>query len=157
MAPENVETVHRFNDPYEGADLMPLIREWVGRFGTEPDPDVVLSTWAEDPAWRHVDPNVQWDTSAIGGIGSKVTGPREVARWWGDWTEAWESYVYRTDAYRDLGEWVFTQTHIEARTTSDLPVEMTVFQLWRVRDGKVAVCRVFTSEAEALEAADSPQ
>jgi hypothetical protein len=34
-----------------------------------------------------------------------------------------------------------------------VPVEMTVFQLWEVCAGKVAACRVFMSEAEALEAA----
>jgi hypothetical protein len=61
--------------------------------------------------------------------------------------------VFRTAEYCDLGEWVCTQTHIEARTPRDLPVEMTVFQLWKVRDGKVAVCRLVTSKSEALEAA----
>jgi hypothetical protein len=30
---------------------------------------------------------------------------------------------------------------------------MKVFQLWKVREGKVAACRVFTSESEALAAA----
>jgi ketosteroid isomerase-like protein len=58
-----------------------------------------------------------------------------------------------TVEYRDLGEFVLAQAAVEARGPGDVPVEMTVFQLWSVRDGKVAACRVFTSESEALEAA----
>jgi hypothetical protein len=153
MSEENVEAVRRFHDPLEGKDVMPTIRAGVSRFGTDPDPEVVLEWWANDPSWQHAHPEIEWDTTAIPGVGTKVKGPREVALWWIDWTEAWKSYVYRFIELRDLGEVVLGELAIEARGPEDLPVEMTVFQLFEVRDGKVAACRVFRSEAEALEAA----
>jgi hypothetical protein len=153
MSQDAVEVVRRFNDPHEGQDLMPTIREAVARFGPEPDPAAVLAWWADDPSWRHVDEEVEWDTSSIGGVGTKVKGPLEVARWWGDWTEAWQRYTYTTVEYRDLGEVVFSRVAIDARGPGDVPVEMTVFQLWEVCAGKVGAGRVFMSEAEALEAA----
>lgn len=153
MSEENLEIVRRFNDPYEGEDVMPMIRAAVAHFGSDPDPAVVLAWWADDPGWRYAHPEIEWDTTSIPGIGSKVKGPTEVSLWWIEWTEAWERYVYRTAEYRDLGELVLTKTPVEARGPGDVPVAMTVFQLWEVRDGTVAVCRVFMSEAEALEAA----
>lgn len=153
MSEENVEIVRSLNDPYEGRDVMPVIRAFVAELGPDPDPDLVLAWWEQDPAWRHMSAEVEWDTTAVAGVGTKVKGPVEVALWWADWTDAWESYIYRTVEYRDLGELVLAQAAIEARGPGDVPVEMTVFQLWSVRDGKVAACRVFTSESQALEAA----
>jgi ketosteroid isomerase-like protein len=153
MSEENVEVVHRFLDPYEGRDVMPVIRAVVAEFGPDPDRDHVLAWWADDPAWRYLLSEVEWDTTAIPGIGTKVKGPTEVANWWADWTDAWESYMYRTTEIRDLGGSVLTRAAVEARAPGGVPIEMTVVQLWTVLDGKVATCRVFTSESEALEAA----
>jgi hypothetical protein len=115
MSEENVEVVRGLNDPYEGEDVMPGIRAAVAHFGPDPDPAVVLAWWADDPGWRHVSAEVEWDTTAIAGIGSKVRGPTEVALWWADWTNAWERYVYRTLEYRDVGEFVLTKSAVEAR------------------------------------------
>src|SRR4051794_11973178 len=75
MSQDAVEVVRRFNDLYEGQDLMPTIREAVARFGPEPDPAAVLAWWADDPSWRHVDEEVEWDTSSIGGVGHQGQGP----------------------------------------------------------------------------------
>ncbi len=152
MSRESVEAVRRFNDPHEGTDTMALIRDALANFGPDPDPRVVLSWWEQDPGWRHVHPEVEWDTTAVPGLGTRVKGPIEVTEWWREWTDAWQSYVYRTIEYRDVGDSVFTATAIEASGPGGIPVEMTVFQLWRVRDGKVAACRVFMSESDALEA-----
>jgi ketosteroid isomerase-like protein len=153
MPDENIKVVRAFNDPYEGEDVMPAIRAAVARFGPDPDPAVVLRWWADDPGWRHAHVELEWDTTSIPGLGTKVRGPAEISLWWRDWTEAWERYVYRTAEYRDLDRAVFTKTSVEAEAAGGLPVRMTVFQLWRVREGKVASCRVFMSEGEALEAA----
>jgi hypothetical protein len=153
MSEKNVEIVRRFNEPYEGKDAMPMIREAVAHLGPDPDPAVVLAWWANDPGWRYAHPEIEWDTTSITGFGSKVKGPAEVARWWIEWTEVWKSYAYRTVELRDLGDLVLLEAAIEARGPGDVPVAMTTFQLWEVRDGKVAACRVFMSEAEALKAA----
>lgn len=152
MSEENVEVVRRFNDPYERKDVAPVIHAAVEVFEPDPDPDVVLAHWAEDPSWRYAHPDIEWDVSAPG-VASTLKGAREVALWWADWTQAWKSYVYRTIEYRDLGVWVLTPTDVQATGPGDIAVEMRIFQIWKVRDGKIAACRVFLSEAEALEAA----
>ncbi len=153
MSQENVEVVRRFNEPYEGQDIMPVIREAIGRLGPDPQVGAVLALWAEDPGWKQVHPDIEWDMSAVGMGVAPARGPREVVAWLVDWVEGWESYIYRVVEYRDLGDWVLTQTDLRARGRGGIPVEMHTFVLWRVRDGKIAVYRVFPSEAEALEAA----
>ena len=76
---------------------------------------------------------------------------RELALWWADLVEVWESYVYRVLEYRDLGDWVLTPTAFEARGRGGIEVEGRNFQIWQVRDGKIAVLRAFLTEQEALE------
>jgi ketosteroid isomerase-like protein len=61
--------------------------------------------------------------------------------------------VFRVVEYRDLGGWVVVPTDVWARGRDGIPVEMRVFQIFRVREGKVAVMRAFLSEEEALAAA----
>jgi ketosteroid isomerase-like protein len=41
---------------------------------------------------------------------------------------------------------------IRAHGRDGITVEMDVFQMWQVRDGKVVALRAFLSEREALEA-----
>jgi|SRR5690349_15236594 len=153
MSQENVDLVRQQMQPYDGVDVMPAIRASLERFGPDPQPEVVLAQWAEDPAWRHMHPEIEWDVTATGAFGTVVRGPREVALWWADWVEAWESYAYQVREYRDLGEWVLTASDIRARGRGGIPVEMRTFELRQVRDGKVARYRGFLSEAEALESA----
>jgi ketosteroid isomerase-like protein len=152
MSQADVEVMRRFTGPYEGEDALPAIRESLERFGPDPQPEVVLARWAEDPGWQHVHPEIEWDTSATGAFGSVARGPTEVARWWREWTETWETYVYRTVSFRDLGEWVLSPANVQARSRDGISVEMMVFQVWQVRDGKVALMRGFLSENDALEA-----
>jgi hypothetical protein len=153
MSQENVEVVRRLNTPHEGEDVIPLIRESLERFGPYPQPDTVLAEWAKDPGWQHMHPEIEWDVSATGVFGTVAHGPRELALWWADWAEAWDSYVYRISEYRDLGDWVLTLTDVRARGRGGIPVEMRTFELYQARDAKVARYRAFLSEQEALEAA----
>ena len=153
MSQQNVEIVRRSMEPYDGVNVMPAIRESLERFGPDPQPDVVLAQWANDPAFRHMHPEIEWDVTATGAFGTVARGPRELALWWADWVEAWESYVYRVREHRDLGDWVLTAADIRARGPGGIPLEMRTYELRQVRDGKVARYRVFLSEAEALEAA----
>ena len=88
-----------------------------------------------------------------GPLDVKATGPTEVARWWTDWADAWDSYVYRVVEYRDVGEWVLASVDVRARGRGGIPVEMRAFEIRSVRDGKIAVSKVFATEAQALEAA----
>jgi ketosteroid isomerase-like protein len=153
MSEENVEVVRRFNEGYDGEDVIPALRAAVERFVPEPDRATVLAAWADDPSWRHVHPEIDWDVSGAGAFGTAVKGPVEVAAWWVDWLETWESYVYRVVEYRALGDWVLVPSDVSARGRTGIPVEMRIFQIFSVRDGKVDACRVFLTEPEALEAA----
>ena len=64
-----------------------------------------------------------------------------------------ESYVYEMREYRDLGDWVLTVNDLRLRGREGLPLEARAAQLWKVRDGRIAIVRVFLSEAQALKAA----
>src|SRR5436309_3105238 len=153
MSQENVAVVRQYNAPYEGDDLVPVIAEVLRRIGPDPQRDAVLAAWAEDPALQHLHPEIEWDVSALGAVGSVPRGAREWALWWVDWVEVWETYVYRMGEYRDVGDWVLTPTVIRARGRGGIPVGGRIFQVWRVRDGKIAALRAFLTEQEALEAA----
>ena len=76
-----------------------------------------------------------------------------MALWMSDWMEMWQSYVHCVVEYRDLGDWILVPVDVRARGLTGVPVEMRVFQILQVRDGKVAVFRSFRTEQKALEAA----
>lgn len=157
MSRQDVEVVRRFHVPYEGEDLVPPTRAMVERIGDDPQRATVLAAWAEDPAWQHVHPEIEWDVSAGGVLGGKARGAREMALWWAEWVEVWASYVYRVVEHRDLGDWVLTSADVRARGRDGVPIEMRIFQLWQVRDGRIAAYRAFFSEQEALQAAGAEE
>ena len=66
MSEENVEVVRRFYAPIQGENLVPRMQEAVERVGPDPQTEAVVDFWAEDPAWQHVHPDVEWDTSGSG-------------------------------------------------------------------------------------------
>jgi ketosteroid isomerase-like protein len=153
MSQESVEVVRRARAPADGKDLVAQFRETVQRLGPDPQREAVLALSAEDPFLRHVHPDIEWDTSATGSIGTVARGLEEVVHWWQGWVQAWESYVFRsTGEYRDLGEWVLAPVDVTAQGRGGIPVEVRVFELYRVRDGKIAAYRSFLSEQQPLAA-----
>jgi ketosteroid isomerase-like protein len=151
MSRENVEIVRRFHAPLEGENMVPGVREAVERLGSDPQTEAVVAAWTEDSALRHLHPEIEWDWSAM--TGPVLRGAKELHAGWTDWGQAWESYVFRAAEYRDLGDWVLARIEVQAQGREGIPLEMRTFELYRVRDGKVAVWRSFSSEREALEAA----
>ena len=152
MSEENVEIVRRYNAAHEGENLVLVIRAIIEELGPDPQPEAVLAAWASDPGLQYLHPEIEWDTTRAGPLGSNARGPLELAGWWADLGDVWESYVYRILGYRDTGDWVFTPTELRARGRDGISVEMVGFQLWQVRDRKIAVNRLFLSEGEALKA-----
>jgi hypothetical protein len=114
MSQENVELVGRFHALRSGENLVPLIGEIVEQLGPDPQPDAILAFWAQDPSWRHVHPDIEWHASAAG-EGRVARGAIEVAGWWREGIEVWESYVFRPLEYRDLGDWVLAAVEAQAR------------------------------------------
>ncbi len=151
MSQENVEVVRRICQPRDGEDLLPAVRAFVESVDWS-ERDAVTAPLAElfQARTRDLHPDIEWETT--GAVGDVWRGHDGVARYWADWVEAWESYVYRVKEYRDLGSWVLTLADIKAVGRGGIPVEMRMFQIWQVRDGRVTVMRALPSEAEALEA-----
>ena len=152
MSQENVEIVRRFHPPGESPDLVPWVREFVKRVGPDFKREAVLAYYAHDPALQHIHPDIECDAS-LGGLSAVARGAREFALWMSDWMEMWESYMHSVVEYRDLGDWVLVRMDVRARGLIGVPVETRAFQIYRVRDGKVAVIRVFRTEQKALDAA----
>lgn len=130
-----------------------MIREVVERLGPDPPPAALRAHWEQEPFWQHVHSDIEWDTSATGALGTVARGMEEVNDWWRGWVQAWESYVFRSiGEYRDLGEWVLAPVDVRAQGRGGIPVNERIFELYRLRDGKIASYRSFLSEQDALEA-----
>jgi ketosteroid isomerase-like protein len=151
VSQENVEVVRRFLATDEGEDVVPRIRAAVRQLGPDFAPDAVLAFWAEDPAMKHVHPDVEWH-STVTGLSAATHGPSDVTRWLVAWSQAWESLVNRVAGYRDLGEWVLVSMDTQARGRDGIALEMRRFHLYSVRDGKVATFQSFGTEQDALKA-----
>jgi ketosteroid isomerase-like protein len=151
VSQQNVDMVRSINEPYEGHDIIPWVRAALQRLGPDPHSDTLLAYWAEDPLLRHVHPDVEWD-APLPGL-SAARGASDLLRWWGEWLEVWESYTIRIVDYRDLGDWVMTVNDIRARGRDGISLETTNFQLWQVRDSKVARVKIFFDEPSVLKAA----
>jgi hypothetical protein len=150
MSEENVEIVRLATEPHNGEDMVPILREVVDGVYDWSDTEVVAA-FANDPDFRPMHPEVEWDPTAVG-LAGVAYGFYGLALFWREWVEVWESYVYEMREYRDLGDWVLTVNDARARGRGGMPVEMQVFQTWRVRGGKIVTVRLFLSEAEALKA-----
>jgi ketosteroid isomerase-like protein len=148
-----VEIVRRFNEAYDGTDIIPTLRGLLARHGDDPAADEILAIWAEDPCWRHAHPEIEVDTSGLGVAGRPLQGPNDIWSWWHDWTEVWQTYTSRVADYRELGDSVMTVSDIDATGPDGIPVRMRVFIVWTVRGDKVTSSRAFVSEAEAIAAA----
>ena len=149
MSREDVEVVRRFVAPYDGMDAVPLLRELVETAGPEFNPDAVLAYWAQDPSFRHVHPDIEWDVPRVG-TGVPAHGPTEVALWFVEWLAIWERLVYRVVECRDLGDWVLVTSDSEASGRDGITVKRRIFQLFQIREGKIALLRTLGSERAAL-------
>jgi hypothetical protein len=152
MSAEDVAVVRAVNEPYDGRDLAAALHDRLAKVDIE-DREAVLESmrafFAEEGTWAHLQEDLVWD----GGLAGSVRGLDEFALFWPEWAGLWESYTARMVEYRDLGSWVLVPAAVEARGRGGIAVEMRVFQLFQVRDGKVAVMRAFASGEAALAAA----
>jgi ketosteroid isomerase-like protein len=150
MSQESVEVVRGYCAPQEGVNVIPTIRAAAEQLPPDSQPDAVAALAAEDPVWRHLHPDIEWDISSVDV--SCAHGFTELALWWASWVEVWDSYVVRILEYRDLGDWVMTPAEVHAVGRNGIAVDLRFFQVWQMRDGKIAVVRLFPSERRALEA-----
>lgn len=87
--------------------------------------------------------------------GDVFRGKREFERAVADWLSGFEpGFKYGIQEVVDAGERVLARVTLRGRgRASGVDVELEVFHVYELRDGKIRVCRVFFGEAEAERAA----
>lgn len=158
MPDEGVQVVGQLLEVYEGKDVLPHIEETLKKsLGPEPQTEetrteAAVRALGEDDAWRFCSPEIEWDMTPTG-LGVVANGAGELCQWWSTWIAAWSKYVYKVSKTQTLGEWVLTMGQVVATARNGQAVEMPVWQLWKVADGRVTVMRLFLTEADAHAAA----
>ena len=80
-------------------------------------------------------------------------GLKAMRRWWDDFLGSFPDYTIDIEEARDLGTAVLCRFDARAHGAgSDTPLVDPVWHLTEWRDGKCVWWRVYTTEAEALEA-----
>src|SRR5919109_4138207 len=124
MSQENVEVVRNFTEAYLWADHLGAVSYLA--------PDVVYEVGQELPARR----------------------PDELLAMWKRWEAEWERIELIPEEYIDAGEQVVAVVRYSGRGRgSGIELEDRLFEVYTLRDGKVARKRDFKTRAEALEAA----
>jgi ketosteroid isomerase-like protein len=141
MSQENVELLKGIFSAYEGLDFVALMRD------TDP-----ADLRAAYEAIYHPDIEIVWvDTSPDSG---PFNGIDEALRAFEDWFASFEEFYMRTTEYLDAGdEVVVTATTPGRGKGSGAQVEMTVYWVIAVKDGKIATLHEYSTKAGALEAA----
>ena len=68
-------------------------------------------------------------------------------------SETWDRVVAEPVEISDLGDQALVEVHLSAvGRTSGIPVDRVTWNVFRFRDGKVAIARVYPSKGEALQA-----
>jgi ketosteroid isomerase-like protein len=67
--------------------------------------------------------------------------------------EVWEEWQFTPTELIDSGDAVFAAVRNRGRSKAGIELEMTIFQVYRLRDGMVAFAAGFLDRGQALEAA----
>jgi ketosteroid isomerase-like protein len=130
MSQENVEVVRRLLDAFNRLDA-----------------GAVRELWITDAEWR---------PAFIGGgliEGAVFRGHDGVSEFGRIQAEPWERVSADPVTIRDLGERALVQVQLRAvGRASGVPVNRITWNVFELRDGKVADGRVYTTEREALDA-----
>jgi ketosteroid isomerase-like protein len=98
-----------------------------------------------------------WDMSMFHGWPEQQVyeGLEETQRFIRDWTEPFEDWEIEVEAVHDAGdEQVLVILHQHARSRSTgLPVDMTLAQVYTIRDGRQTRMQMYSDPAEARTAA----
>lgn len=131
MSEQNAELVRRLFDAFNDLDA-----------------DAMLEMWTPDCEWR--------PAFTGGGLleGAVYRGHAGIADYLAMQRETWESIVVASrETIADLGDRILIEVQLNAiGKASGVPVEVITWSYFELRDGRVAVARVYTTKAEALEA-----
>jgi ketosteroid isomerase-like protein len=112
----------------------------------------VRQFWAAEGEWR--------PAYSGGGLveGKVYRGQDEVVEFVTGQAETWESIVATPLDIRSVGDRVLVEVHLEAvGRLSGLAVDRITWNVFEVRDGRVAAGRVYITREEALEAVELPK
>jgi ketosteroid isomerase-like protein len=129
MSRENIEVVRRLFDAFNHRNR-----------------DAMGDVWTSDCEWR--------PAYAGGGLmeGAAFRGHEGLVEFIDLQADTWESIVGDPVEMRDLGDQVLVKVHLQAvGRTSGIAVDRITWNVFRLRDGKIAAGHVYTAEEEALE------
>jgi ketosteroid isomerase-like protein len=103
-----------------------------------------------------VHPDFVWDMSTFQGWPEQQTyqGIDGARAFLADWVEAWDDWELEIEELLDVDDKVVAIMHQHGRAkATGLPVDMTLAQVWTIRDGKEVRMEMYANPGEALEAA----
>lgn len=130
MSQQNVEVIRRLFDAFNRQDAK-----------------AAGELWTIDGEW--------WPAFIGGGLveGAVFRGHDGLVAFVEMQPETWESVVAEPVEIRELGDRVLVKVHLRAvGRASGIPVDRITWNVFELRDAKVATGRVYTGKAEALEA-----
>jgi ketosteroid isomerase-like protein len=103
-----------------------------------------------------LDPEVEWDASEVPvpDLAGVFRGKEAVIQWWREWLAAWDTVAFDYELL-DAGDRVLllVDQRMRGRTTG-IEVELGKYaQLATFRDGLITHYKIYSTQAEALEAA----
>jgi ketosteroid isomerase-like protein len=86
-----------------------------------------------------------------GRTGTTFRGPAGVRRFWEEWLENWQEYRVEPQEFSEAGGEILVHTAQSGRgKLSGIEVEQDLFQVFRVRDGKIVEYRIYADRDAAL-------
>ena len=100
-------------------------------------------------------PDFVWDVSRLGWPDKQIYFGAEGANQFNaEWADAWDGWELEVEEYIDAGESVVVIVNQRGRSkATGIPVDMRFAQVWSFRDGQAIRMQMYSSVAEALEAA----
>jgi ketosteroid isomerase-like protein len=99
-------------------------------------------------------PDFEWTTSMTAVEGEIFWGREGIDTYFARMRDVWDQFLALADNYRDLGDRVLWQGHLEARGLgSGVPITAPLDILYDIRDGKISRMHSYLDHAEALRAA----
>jgi ketosteroid isomerase-like protein len=106
-----------------------------------------------DGAFQDLLPDAELDWSESLGIQRGVyRGIEEIRRFYQEWLDLFEEMDVRPEAFIDAGEHVVVPNRTYLRGRDGIEVEAGSTSVWRLRDGKIVLHRLYQDKEAALEA-----
>ena len=102
---------------------------------------------------EYMDPEIEF-TSLVLEVEGTYRGHDGIRSWWNDILEVFPDWQPQVEDARQVGERVLLKVRAEgAGTGSGIDVDRAIWQVAKVRDGRISAWRFFRTEDEALAAA----